>query len=65
MILRFFAFVNRLPNYTGNLKRFLNEYGAVRAKRVRGIEGSRESVLKQTMQNIYAVFGEKLARLYE
>src|SRR5437667_4577502 len=26
VILRFFAFANRLPQYSGNLKRFLNEY---------------------------------------
>jgi hypothetical protein len=26
IILRFFAFANRLANYTGNLKRFLSEY---------------------------------------
>jgi len=25
VILRFFAFANRLPQYSGNLKRFLNE----------------------------------------
>jgi 5-methylcytosine-specific restriction endonuclease McrA len=65
MILRFFAFANRLPNYTGNLKRFLNEYiGHYAPKEPQDLR-AHASLFKQTMQNIYAVFGEKSARLYE
>jgi hypothetical protein len=65
MILRFFAFANRLPNYTGNLKRFLNEYiGQYAPKEPQDLK-THASLFKQTMQNIYAVFGEKSARLYE
>lgn len=65
MILRFFAFANRLPNYTGNLKRFLNEYiGQYAPKEPQDLK-AHASLFKQTMQNIYAVFGEKSARLYE
>jgi 5-methylcytosine-specific restriction endonuclease McrA len=65
MILRFFAFANRLPNYTGNLKRFLNEYiGQYAPKEPQDLK-AHASLFKQTIQNIYAVFGEKSARLYE
>jgi hypothetical protein len=65
MILRFFAFANRLPQYNGNLKRFLNEYmGQYAPREPQDIE-AHTRLFTQTMQNIYAVFGEKSARLYE
>jgi 5-methylcytosine-specific restriction endonuclease McrA len=65
MILRFFAFASRLPNYTGNLKRFLNEYmGQYAPREEQGLK-VHAALFKQTMQNIYAVFGDKSARLYE
>ena len=65
MILRFFAFANRLPNYTGNLKKFLNEYMGQHAPKEQEQLKLHAIMFKQTMQNIYAVFGEKSARLYE
>lgn len=65
MILRFFAFANRLPNYTGNLKRFLNEYMAQYAPKEPGDLKAHAGTFRQTMQNIYAAFGERSARLYE
>lgn len=65
MILRFFAFANRLSNYSGNLKRFLNEYmGQYAPKEPQDLK-AHANLFKQTMQNIYAVFGEKSARFYE
>lgn len=65
MILRFFAFANRLSNYSGNLKRFLNEYmGQYAPKEPQDLK-SHANLFKQTMQNIYAVFGERSARFYE
>lgn len=65
MILRFFAFANRLPQYTGNLKRFLNEYMEQFAPREEAALKTHATMFRQTMQNIYAVFGTKSARLYE
>jgi hypothetical protein len=65
MILRFFSFANRLPQYTGNLKRFLNEYMGQYAPREPEDLKGHTALFRQTMQNIYAVFGEKAARLYE
>jgi hypothetical protein len=65
MILRFFAFANRLSNYTGNLKRFLSEYMGQYAPHNPPELKVHGAMLKQTMQNIYAVFGDKSARLYE
>lgn len=65
MILRFFAFANRLPQYTGNLKRFLNEYMGQYAPREPQDLKAHTALFRQTMQNIYAVFGDKAARLYE
>jgi hypothetical protein len=45
MILRFFAFANRLPQYTGNLKRSLNEYmGQICASTSRRVEGAHQFV---------------------
>ncbi len=65
MILRFFAFTYRLQNYTGNLKRFLNEYMGQYAPREPDQLKAHTAIFKQTMQNIYAVFGSQSARLYE
>ena len=65
MILRFFAFANRLPQYTGNLKRFLNEYMGQFPPRQTDELKAHTSLFKQTMQNIYAAFGEHSARLYD
>ena len=65
VILRFFAFANRLPQYSGNLKRFLNEYmGQYAPRELQDLKGH-AAQFRQTMQNIYAVFGDKAARLYE
>jgi 5-methylcytosine-specific restriction endonuclease McrA len=65
MILRFFAFANRLQQYTGSLKRFLNEYmGPYAPKEPQDIK-NHINLFKQTVQNIYAVFGKESARLYE
>jgi len=65
MILRFFAFANRLPQYTGNLKRFLNEYMGQFAPREDATLKAHATLFRQTMQNVYAVFGNNSARLYE
>jgi hypothetical protein len=65
MILRFFAFANRLQHYTGNLKRFLNEYMGQYAPRQPQDLKAHATLFRQTMQNIYAVFGEQSARLYD
>lgn len=65
IILRFFAFANRLFQYNGNLKRFLNEYmGQYAPREVQELK-AHGALFRQTMQNIYAVFGDKAARLYE
>lgn len=65
IILRFFAFANRLPQYTGNLKSFLNEYMRQYAPRDEPGLKNHAVLFRQTMQNIYAVFGTHSARLYE
>lgn len=65
IILRFFAFANRLSNYSGSLKRFLNEYMGQYGPREPQELKAHAALLKQTMQNIYAVFGDKTGRLYE
>jgi hypothetical protein len=63
-ILRFFAFANRIQFYTGNLKRFLNEYMKSYAPRDDDQIKAQASIFRQTIQNIYAVFGTNSARLY-
>ncbi len=65
MILRFFAFADRQLQYTGNLKRFLNEYMGKYAPREGEDLRAHAVLFRQTLQNIYAVFGEKSARQYE
>ena len=64
MILRVIAFANRLPQYSGNLKRFLNEYMGQFAPKDDQQLRSHAAFFRQTMQNIYAVFGENAGRLY-
>lgn len=63
MILRFFAFSNRLDHYRGKLKSFLNDYMAKYAPKGEDIQ-SQASRFRQTMQNVWTVFGENSARLY-
>lgn len=65
MILRFFAFADRQPQYTGNLKRFLNDYMGRYAPRDSDHLKAHVLLFRQTMQNIYAVFGDKSARSYD
>src|SRR5665213_2887687 len=64
IILRFFAFVNRLQFYAGNLKRFLNDY--MKSYALQGPDQIREQadIFRQTAQNIYSVFGAHSSRLY-
>ena len=67
MILRFFAFSNRVDFYKGSLKRFLSEYMEKHAPR----NGEQEKLTEQAeqfrnaMKNVCAVFGEHSARLYK
>ena len=64
-ILRFFAFAYRLPFYKGNLKAFLNNYMAQYAPKDEVGLKEHAALFRQTMQNIYTVFGDHSARLYE
>ncbi|MGD0907552.1 MAG: HNH endonuclease signature motif containing protein [Candidatus Acidiferrales bacterium] len=64
IILRVFAFVNRLQFYAGNLKRFLNEYMKSHAPHAPEQIQELEEIFLQTTQNIYSVFGAHSARLY-
>ena len=62
IILRFFAFANRLTQYSGNLKRFLNDYmGQYAPREFRNLK-SHASLFTQAIQNLYAVFKNKAAR---
>jgi hypothetical protein len=76
MILRLFAFANRLNDYRGKLKSFLNDYiyrGKLKsflndymgkyAPRGDDIE-SQAKMFRQAMQNVWAVFGTNSAKLY-
>src|SRR5205085_9145810 len=64
MILRFFAFANRIDYYGGNLKRFLNEYmGGYAPKKPEHVDEQRE-LFRQTMRNVKTAFGGEAGRLY-
>ena len=65
IILRIFAFADRLQYYTGNLKRFLNEYMGQYAPNKPEALAAHADSFKLAMQNIYTVFGNNSARLYE
>ena len=64
MILRFFAFANRIDHYTGNLKRFLNEYMAIYTPKDPMQIKAQAALFRQTMQNMHIVFGPNAGRLY-
>ena len=64
MILRVFAFANRIDFYSGALKRFLNDYMANWAPRDADLIARQAEMFRQTMQNVYAVFGTNSGRLY-
>jgi hypothetical protein len=64
IILRFFAFANRLQFYSGNLKRFLNDYMASYAPINPEQIKAQANIFRQVVQNIYNVFGANSARLY-
>jgi Protein of unknown function DUF262 len=64
MILRFFSFTNRIDHYAGNLKRFLNDYMGRYAPKDKIQVIELETMFRQTMQNVYTVFGENAGRLY-
>lgn len=64
MILRFFALAQRIDAYSGNLKKFLNDYmGDYAPKEPDKIQSLRQMFL-QTMENVYAVFGAESGRLF-
>jgi hypothetical protein len=63
MILRFFAFANRLADYKGKLKSFLNDYMGKYAPKDEDIEAN-ANVFRQTMHNVWTVFGQNSGRLY-
>jgi hypothetical protein len=64
IILRFFSFADRMDHYKGNLKRFLNEYMGVHAPSDPLLLEEQATMFRQTMRNIYDVFGDRSARLY-
>lgn len=64
MILRFFAFANRIDYYAGNLKRFLNDYMADYAPKDQTHIRNLADLFRQTMQNVYIIFGSNAGRLY-
>ncbi len=64
MILRFFAFANRIDHYSGRLKPFLNEYMANYAPKDPMQLKAQAALFRQTMQNIYTVFGPNAGCLY-
>jgi hypothetical protein len=64
MILRFIALANRVQFYNGKLKRFLNDYMAKHAMDDVAVIDEQARMFRQTMQNVYTVFGPNSGRLY-
>ena len=64
MVLRFFAFANRLGEYKGKLKSFLNDYMGKYAPKGDDDIKSQANMFRQTMHNVWTVFGTNSARLY-
>lgn len=64
MILRFFAFANRIDHYGNNLRSFLNDYMGKYAPNDAEKVNELAALFRQTMQNVWIAFGEHSARLY-
>lgn len=64
MILRFFALTNRIDYYTGNLKKFLNDYMGEYAPNDVPQVNELGSLFRKTMQNVYLTFGDKSGKLF-
>ncbi len=64
MILRLFAFAHRIDHYKGNLRQFLNDYMGKYAPNEPDKVAELATMFRQTMQNVWLVFGEHSARLY-
>jgi hypothetical protein len=64
MILRFFTLAHRIDYYTGNLKQALNEYMGKYVPNEASKIAELAGLFRQTMQNVYMVFGENSGRLY-
>ena len=64
MILRFFAFANRLNEYKGKLKSFLNDYMGKYAPQGEADIQSQATMFRQAMNNVWVVFGDNSGRLY-
>jgi hypothetical protein len=64
MILRLLALANRVQFYKGGLKRFLNDYMAKYAPTDAAAIADQARMFRQTMQNVYTVFGSNSGRLY-
>lgn len=64
MILRFFAFANRGQFYKGGLKRFLNSYMDKHAPKTDDEIEEQAQMFRQTIQNVYIVFGANSGRLF-
>lgn len=64
MILRFFAFSDRIDHYSGRLKSFLNEYMGKYAPPHPEDQLAAAARFRQTLQNIDTVFGQNAGRLY-
>jgi Protein of unknown function DUF262/HNH endonuclease len=64
MILRFFAFANRLNDYKGKLKSFLNDYMGKYAPKTEHDLRGQANVFRQTMNNVWTVFGPNSGKLY-
>jgi 5-methylcytosine-specific restriction endonuclease McrA len=64
MILRLFAFASKLNDYKGNLKAFLNEYMEKHAPKERSDLDNLAKSFRQTMQNVWNVFGKNSGKLY-
>ena len=58
MILRFFAFANRLNEYKGKLKSFLNDYMGKYAPQGEADIQSQATMFRQAMNNVWVVFGD-------
>lgn len=64
MILRFFAFANRIEFYGSNLKKFLNDYMGMHAPKDKDKLVELDEMFCQTMRNVKLVFGENAGRIF-
>ncbi len=65
MVLRFFAFYEKMPEYRGNLKKFLDDYQKEGMKKDKNSINNMEKIFFRVINDVKLVFGQNAFRKYD